>query len=101
MQAVSGHPVSDDLLDPAAEAAMGHIELAKWADIIILAPATADLIAKLSAGMANDLLTTVCLASSAPIAVVPAMNQQMYRASATQDNLIRLQQRQCMIWGTG
>ncbi|EMI2316059.1 bifunctional phosphopantothenoylcysteine decarboxylase/phosphopantothenate--cysteine ligase CoaBC [Providencia rettgeri] len=99
LQAVSGHPVSDDLLDPAAEAAMGHIELAKWADIIILAPATADLIAKLSAGMANDLLTTVCLASSAPIAVVPAMNQQMYRASATQDNLIRLQQRQCMIWG--
>lgn len=99
LQAVSGHPVSDDLLDPAAEAAMGHIELAKWADIIILAPATADLIARLSAGMANDLLTTVCLASAAPIAVVPAMNQQMYRATATQENLIRLQQRQYMIWG--
>ncbi|HFD6683662.1 TPA: bifunctional phosphopantothenoylcysteine decarboxylase/phosphopantothenate--cysteine ligase CoaBC [Providencia alcalifaciens] len=99
LQAVSGYPVADDLLDPAAEAAMGHIELAKWADIIILAPATADLIARLSAGMANDLLTTVCLASSAPIAVVPAMNQQMYRAAATQDNLIRLQQRQFMIWG--
>lgn len=99
LQAVSGHPVSDDLLDPAAEAAMGHIELAKWADIIILAPATADLIARLSAGMANDLLTTVCLASAAPIAVVPAMNQQMYRATATQENLIRLKQRQCMIWG--
>ncbi|MDR2242927.1 bifunctional phosphopantothenoylcysteine decarboxylase/phosphopantothenate--cysteine ligase CoaBC [Providencia alcalifaciens] len=99
LQAVSGYPVADDLLDPAAEAAMGHIELAKWADIIILAPATADLIARLSAGMANDLLTTVCLASAAPIAVVPAMNQQMYRAAATQDNLIRLQQRQCMIWG--
>ncbi|BBG60560.1 phosphopantothenoylcysteine decarboxylase/phosphopantothenate--cysteine ligase [Providencia rustigianii] len=99
LQAVSGHPVSDDLLDPAAEAAMGHIELAKWADIIILAPATADLIARLSSGMANDLLTTVCLASAAPIAVVPAMNQQMYRASVTQENLIRLQQRQFMIWG--
>lgn len=99
LQAVSGHPVSDDLLDPAAEAAMGHIELAKWADIIILAPATADLIARLSSGMANDLLTTICLASAAPIAVVPAMNQQMYKAKATQDNLIRLKQRQCMIWG--
>ncbi|EJD6477254.1 bifunctional phosphopantothenoylcysteine decarboxylase/phosphopantothenate--cysteine ligase CoaBC [Providencia rettgeri] len=99
LQAVSGHPVSDDLLDPAAEAAMGHIELAKWADLIILAPATADLIARLSAGMANDLLTTVCLASAAPIALVPAMNQQMYRAKATQENLIKLQQRQCMIWG--
>ncbi|MGL5954546.1 MAG: bifunctional phosphopantothenoylcysteine decarboxylase/phosphopantothenate--cysteine ligase CoaBC [Providencia rustigianii] len=99
LQAVSGHPVSDDLLDPAAEAAMGHIELAKWADIIILAPATADLIARLSSGMANDLLTTVCLASAAPIAVAPAMNQQMYRASVTQENLIRLQQRQFMIWG--
>ncbi|WP_430442130.1 bifunctional phosphopantothenoylcysteine decarboxylase/phosphopantothenate--cysteine ligase CoaBC [Providencia huaxiensis] len=99
LQAVSGHPVSDDLLDPAAEAAMGHIELAKWADIIILAPATADLIARLSAGMANDLLTTVCLASAAPVALVPAMNQQMYRAKATQENLIKLQQRQCMIWG--
>ncbi|MDI7240587.1 bifunctional phosphopantothenoylcysteine decarboxylase/phosphopantothenate--cysteine ligase CoaBC [Providencia huaxiensis] len=99
LQAVSGHPVSDDLLDPAAEAAMGHIELAKWADIIILAPATADLIARLSAGMANDLLTTVCLASAAPVVLVPAMNQQMYRAKATQENLIKLQQRQCMIWG--
>ncbi|WP_144140342.1 bifunctional phosphopantothenoylcysteine decarboxylase/phosphopantothenate--cysteine ligase CoaBC [Providencia rettgeri] len=99
LQAVSGHPVSDDLLDPAAEAAMGHIELAKWADIIILAPATADLIARLSAGMANDLLTTVCLASAAPIALVPAMNQQMYKAKATRENLIKLQQRQCMIWG--
>ncbi|WP_336432611.1 bifunctional phosphopantothenoylcysteine decarboxylase/phosphopantothenate--cysteine ligase CoaBC [Providencia rettgeri] len=99
LQAVSGHPVSDDLLDPAAEAAMGHIELAKWADIIILAPVTADLIARLSAGMANDLLTTVCLASAAPVALVPAMNQQMYKAKATQENLIKLQQRQCMIWG--
>lgn len=99
LQAVSGHPVADDLLDPAAEAAMGHIELAKWADLIILAPATADLIARLNAGMANDLLTTICLASAAPIAVVPAMNQQMYRAYATQDNLIRLKQRQYMIWG--
>ncbi|KLN97074.1 bifunctional phosphopantothenoylcysteine decarboxylase/phosphopantothenate--cysteine ligase CoaBC [Moellerella wisconsensis] len=99
LQAVSSHPVADDLLDPAAEAAMGHIELGKWADLIILAPATADLIARLTSGMANDLLTTVCLASSAPIAVVPAMNQQMFRAAVTQENLQRLQQRQCLIWG--
>lgn len=99
LQAVSGHPVADSLLDPAAEAAMGHIELAKWADMIILAPATADLIARVGAGMANDLLTTICLASSAPIAVVPAMNQQMYSATVTQENLIRLKQRQYMIWG--
>ncbi|CDH00924.1 bifunctional phosphopantothenoylcysteine decarboxylase/phosphopantothenate--cysteine ligase CoaBC [Xenorhabdus bovienii] len=99
LQAVSGHPVSDDLLDPAAEAAMGHIELAKWADLIILAPATADLLARLTAGMANDLVTTICLASAAPIAVAPAMNQQMYRAQATQHNLSVLKERGVLIWG--
>ncbi|PHM62406.1 bifunctional phosphopantothenoylcysteine decarboxylase/phosphopantothenate--cysteine ligase CoaBC [Xenorhabdus ishibashii] len=99
LQAVSGHPVSDDLLDPAAEAAMGHIELAKWADLIILAPATADLLARLTAGMANDLVTTICLASAAPIAVAPAMNQQMYRAQATQHNLKVLKERNVLIWG--
>ncbi|SFU80513.1 bifunctional phosphopantothenoylcysteine decarboxylase/phosphopantothenate--cysteine ligase CoaBC [Xenorhabdus koppenhoeferi] len=99
LQAVSGYPVSDDLLDPAAEAAMGHIELAKWADLIILAPATADLLARLAAGMANDLVTTICLASAAPIAVAPAMNQQMYRAQATQHNLKVLEERNVLIWG--
>ncbi len=99
LQAVSGHPVSDDLLDPAAEAAMGHIELAKWADLIILAPATADLLARLTAGMANDLVTTLCLASAAPIAVAPAMNQQMYRAPVTQHNLTLLKARNVLIWG--
>ncbi|SFO04967.1 bifunctional phosphopantothenoylcysteine decarboxylase/phosphopantothenate--cysteine ligase CoaBC [Xenorhabdus japonica] len=99
LQAVSGHLVSDDLLDPAAEAAMGHIELAKWADLIILAPATADLLARLTAGMANDLVTTICLASAAPIAVAPAMNQQMYRAQATQHNLKVLKERNVLIWG--
>ncbi|MDC9615746.1 bifunctional phosphopantothenoylcysteine decarboxylase/phosphopantothenate--cysteine ligase CoaBC [Xenorhabdus khoisanae] len=99
LQAVSGHPVSDDLLDPAAEAAMGHIELAKWADLIILAPTTADLLARLAAGMANDLVTTLCLASAAPIAVAPAMNQQMYRAQATQHNLNVLKERNVLIWG--
>ncbi|CCG85446.1 bifunctional phosphopantothenoylcysteine decarboxylase/phosphopantothenate--cysteine ligase CoaBC [Erwinia piriflorinigrans] len=99
LQAVSGYQVSDSLLDPAAEAAMGHIELGKWADLIIIAPATADLIARLAAGMANDLLTTVCLATAAPLAIVPAMNQQMYRALPTQHNLQLLTQRGVMIWG--
>jgi len=99
LQAVSGHPVSDDLLDPAAEAAMGHIELGKWADLVILAPATSDLIARVAAGMANDLVTTICLATAAPVAVVPAMNQQMYRAAATQHNLQVLRARGLMIWG--
>lgn len=99
LQAVSGFPVSDDLLDPAAEAAMGHIELGKWADLVILAPATADLIARVTTGMANDLVTTICLATAAPIAIVPAMNQQMYRALSTQHNLQLLAQRGVMIWG--
>lgn len=99
MQAVSGHPVADSLLDPAAEASMGHIELAKWADLVLLAPASADLIARLRAGMGNDLLTTLCLATSAPIAVAPAMNQQMYRQPATQENLAVLASRGHQIWG--
>ncbi|WP_172896200.1 bifunctional phosphopantothenoylcysteine decarboxylase/phosphopantothenate--cysteine ligase CoaBC [Buttiauxella agrestis] len=99
LQAVSGYPVSDSLLDPAAEAAMGHIELGKWADLVILAPATADLIARITAGMANDLVSTICLATPSPIAVVPAMNQQMYRATATQHNLETLASRGLLIWG--
>ena len=99
LQAVSGYPVSDDLLDPAAEAAMGHIELGKWADLVILAPTTADLLARVAAGMANDLLTTVCTATDAPIAAAPAMNQQMYRAAATQANLQTLQARGMLLWG--
>lgn len=99
MQAVSGNPVSSSLLDPSAEASMGHIELAKWADLVLLAPATADLIARISAGMGNDLLSTLCLATDAPIAVAPAMNQQMYRNVATQENLLTLQRRGFMLWG--
>ena len=97
LQAVSGYPVFDDLLDPAAEAAMGHIELAKWADLIVLAPATADLIARITAGMAND--RSPPPASAAPVAIVPAMNQQMYRAAVTQENLQRLAQRGVLVWG--
>lgn len=99
LQAVSGYPVSDSLLDPAAEAAMGHIELGKWADLVILAPATADLIARVAAGMANDLVSTICLATPARVAIVPAMNQQMYRATATQHNLEVLASRGLPIWG--
>ncbi|WP_165312560.1 bifunctional phosphopantothenoylcysteine decarboxylase/phosphopantothenate--cysteine ligase CoaBC [Vibrio ziniensis] len=99
MQAVSGNPVSYSLLDPSAEASMSHIELAKWADLVLLAPATADLIARMAAGMGNDLLTTLVLATDAPVAVSPAMNQQMYGNPATQENLVTLARRGAMIWG--
>lgn len=99
MQAVSGRTVSHSLLDPAAEASMGHIELAKWADLVLLAPATADLIARVAAGMGNDLLSTLVLASDAPIAVSPAMNQQMYCNQATQENIDTLKRRGMHIWG--
>ena len=99
MQAVSGHVIYDDLLDPQAEAGMGHIELAKWADLILIAPATANAIARLRAGMADELLTTLCLATPSAIAIAPAMNQQMYLASATQENLTVLKERGMLIWG--
>lgn len=99
MQAVSGQPVHDDLLDPAAEAGMGHIELAKWADLVVIAPATASAMAKVAHGHADDLLGTLCLATSAPIAVVPAMNQQMWAAAPTQRNLRVLNDDGKLIWG--
>ncbi|ALG67266.1 bifunctional phosphopantothenoylcysteine decarboxylase/phosphopantothenate--cysteine ligase CoaBC [Beggiatoa leptomitoformis] len=92
-QAVSGQRVHTHLLDSEAESAMGHIELARWADVILIAPATADFLARLTVGMANDLLTTLCLASTAPIIVAPTMNQQMWNASITQENCQRLIQR--------
>tara|TARA_R110002167_G_scaffold34573_1_gene110236 strand:- start:21745 stop:22950 length:1206 start_codon:yes stop_codon:yes gene_type:complete len=101
LQAVSGNAVADSLLDTQAELAMGHIELAKWADLIIIAPATADIIARIATGMANDLLTTICLATSAPIALAPAMNQQMWHALATQANIKTLNERNVQIWGPG
>ena len=101
LQAVSGNAVADSLLDTQAELAMGHIELAKWADLIIIAPATADVIARITAGMANDLLTTLCLATSAPIVIAPAMNQQMWHAPATQANIKTLTERTVQIWGPG
>ena len=100
-QAVSGHPVRTDLLDPAAEAGMGHIELARWADRLLIAPATADLMARLAAGIADDLLTTLALATEAPLILAPAMNQQMWRHPATQDNLARLVARGARILGPG
>lgn len=99
LQAVSGYAVADSLLDPQAELAMGHIELAKWADLILIAPATANIIAKLAHGLADDLLSTLCLATNAPIAIAPAMNQQMWHAPATQENIATLINRQIAILG--
>ncbi len=99
LQAVSGHPVADSLLDPAAEAGMGHIELAKWADLVLIAPASANLMARMAAGMADELLTTLCLATPAPVALAPAMNQQMYLNAATQANLKTLASRGILLWG--
>ena len=101
MQAVSGEPVADSLLDPQAEAAMGHIEFAKWADLILVAPCTANMLAKMATGIADDLLTTLLLATPAKVAVAPAMNQQMYAHQATQANLTILASRGVLIWGPG
>ncbi|MBD0410608.1 bifunctional phosphopantothenoylcysteine decarboxylase/phosphopantothenate--cysteine ligase CoaBC [Pseudoalteromonas distincta] len=101
MQAVSGETVSDSLLDPSAEASMGHIEFAKWADLILVAPATCNIIAKMAAGIADDLLTTLLLATPAKVAIAPAMNQQMYAHAATQANLATLKARNVLLWGPG
>lgn len=86
-QALSGNPVHTELLDPAAEAGMGHIELARWADLLLVAPASCDTLAKFAHGLADDLLSTVFLATKSPVWVAPAMNQQMWAAKATQRNL--------------
>ena len=98
-QALSGRPVRDSLWDPAGEAAMGHIELARWAELVVVAPATADFIARLVHGRADDLLSTLCLATSAPIAVAPAMNQQMWQNAATQANVATLAARGVRLLG--
>jgi phosphopantothenoylcysteine decarboxylase/phosphopantothenate--cysteine ligase len=92
-QAVSGRRVRDDLWDPAAEAAMGHIELARWADIVVVAPATAHFLGTLAAGLAGDLLSTVCVATTAPLVVAPAMNQAMWANGAVQANRTLLEAR--------
>jgi len=99
MQALSGEPTYTELLDETAEAGMGHIALARWADLFVVAPATADVIARLAQGRADDLLTTVALATPAPVAVAPAMNQQMWANAATQDNLSLLSDRGIHIVG--
>lgn len=98
-QALSGHPVRSSLWDESAEAAMGHIELARWADEVVIAPASADLIARLANGFANDLLATLCLATAAPIALAPAMNQQMWANAATQANVATLRTRGVRVLG--
>jgi len=98
-QALSGRPVRESLWDSAAEAAMGHIELARWADLVLVAPASADFMARLATGRADDLLSTLCLATAAPIALAPAMNQQMWANAATQANAGLLRQRGVMLLG--
>ncbi len=99
MQALSGRPVHTHLLDADEEARMGHIALGRWADIIVIAPASANFIARLTHGLADDLLSTLCLACAAPIALAPAMNQLMWSNVATQDNVERLKQRGVHVWG--
>ena len=99
LQALSGEPTHSELLDETAEAGMGHIELARWADLVVIAPGTADVIARLAQGRADDLLTTVALATPAPVAVAPAMNQQMWANEATQSNLKQLVGRGIQIIG--
>ncbi len=101
LQAVSGKPVHTHLLDASAEAAMGHIELARWADTVLIAPASADCLAKLAHGIADDLLSTMCLATSAPIVVAPAMNRQMWDAKATRENVALLSTRGVTFLGPG
>ena len=99
MQALSGEPTHTELLDEAAEAGMGHIELARWADLLVIAPATADVLSRLAQGRADDLLTTVALATPAPVTVAPAMNQQMWSHAATQENVQQLAARGVQIIG--
>jgi len=99
LQAITGRAVRDAIFDPAHEAAMGHIELARWAELILIAPASADFLAKLFAGMADTLVHTLCLASEAQIAIAPAMNQQMWANPATQANVKGLRSRGVLVWG--
>ena len=98
-QALSGQPVGLDLLDSAEESAMGHIALARWADTVIVAPASADFMARLRAGLADDLLSTICLATTAPIVLAPAMNQAMWAHPATRENAQNLIQRGIRLLG--
>jgi phosphopantothenoylcysteine decarboxylase/phosphopantothenate--cysteine ligase len=99
LQAVSGQPVHERWLDAEAESGMGHIELARWADAVLVAPASANILARLAAGLADDLLTTLCLATNAPLAVAPAMNQQMWQHPATAANMKTLAERGVQVFG--
>jgi phosphopantothenoylcysteine decarboxylase/phosphopantothenate--cysteine ligase len=99
LQALSGNEVRTDLLDPRAESGMDHIELARWADLVLVAPATADLMARMAVGLADDLLTTLLLATTAPVILAPAMNHRMWLHPATQDNLARLWERGVRVLG--
>jgi phosphopantothenoylcysteine decarboxylase/phosphopantothenate--cysteine ligase len=99
LQAVSGRPVRTDLWDATAEAAMGHIELARWAELVLIAPASAGCIARLATGQADDLLTTLCLASEAPLAIAPAMNRVMWAHPATRANVATLEERGVTVLG--
>ncbi len=98
-QALSGQPVYTELLSAEQESAMSHIELARWADLVLVAPASADFMARLTCGMANDLLSTLCLATTAPVKLAPAMNRQMWLNPATQENSQRLSARGIGVWG--
>lgn len=99
LQALSGHPVHTDLLDPKAEAGMGHIQLARWADLILIAPASASFISRFVQGQASDLLSTVCLATKGLIALAPAMNQAMWANKATAENLQKVRERGIVMFG--
>lgn len=99
LQTLSGQRVALELFDLEREYSMGHIELARWADLVLVAPASADFLARLTLGMADDLLSTLCLASDSPLVVAPAMNQQMWQHPATQENLATLVRRGVRIWG--
>jgi phosphopantothenoylcysteine decarboxylase/phosphopantothenate--cysteine ligase len=99
LQAVSGRQIRSNLWDKEAEATMSHIELARWADVVLIAPATAEIMARLASGAASDLLTTLCLATEAPLAIAPAMNHVMWNNAAVQANRITLEQRGVQILG--
>ena len=100
-QAVSGRPVRSSLWDEDAEAAMGHIELARWAEQVLVAPASANTIARLAHGLADDLVSTLCLATTAPLAIAPAMNHRMWKHPATQANVATLAARGALVIGPG
>ncbi len=101
MQAVSGHPVHTEMVSAESRTGMEHIELARWADAVLVAPASADFLARLAQGRADDLLTAICLATAAPVAVAPAMNVQMWANPATQANILTLRRRAVRVFGPG